>query len=86
MREGKVEETRYPRNPLDVLAQQIVAMVAVEPWDVDEVFAVVRCAAPFADLGRALFESTLDMLAGRYVSDDFAELRPRVTWDRIRIG
>lgn len=83
MHRGQIEATRYPRNPLDVLAQQIVAAVAVEPWDVEELFATVRCAAPYASLSRAAFEGVLDMLSGRYPSDDFAELRPRVTWDRL---
>jgi ATP-dependent Lhr-like helicase len=83
MRDGEVEETFYPRNPLDVLAQQIVAMVAVETVGVEEMFDRVRRAAPFADLPRSAFEGVLDMLSGRYPSDDFAELRPRVTWDRV---
>jgi ATP-dependent Lhr-like helicase len=83
MHDGRVEATRYPRNPLDVLAQQIVAMVAVEPWDEIELFARIRCAAPFESLGRRAFEGVLDMLSGRYPSDEFAELRPRLTWDRI---
>jgi ATP-dependent Lhr-like helicase len=83
MHEGRVEATHYPRNPLDVLAQQIVAMVAVDPWRVDDLFATVRSAAPFSALSRQMFEGVLDMLSGRYPSDDFAELRPRVTWDRI---
>ena len=83
MHRGQVEATRYPRNPLDVLAQQVVAAVAVEPWEVDELFATVRCAAPYASLSRAAFEGVLDMLSGRYPSDDFAELRPRLTWDRL---
>jgi len=83
MREGAVEATRMPRNPLDVLAQQIVAMVGMEPWDVDALYALVRRAAPFSELSRAAFESVLDMLSGRFASDDFAQLRPRVTWDRI---
>jgi ATP-dependent Lhr-like helicase len=126
MHERQVEATRYLRNPLDVLAQQIVAIVAqppgsksVEPVSVasyplvqkrrdrmghpavqagapstqggkapgisvDEVFALVRGAAPFAALSRAAFEGVLDLLAGRYPSDEFAELRPRITWDRER--
>ncbi|HEY8042143.1 MAG TPA: DEAD/DEAH box helicase [Polyangiaceae bacterium] len=79
---GEVEETFYPRNPLDVLAQQIVAMTSIETLGVDDLFDRVRRAAPFADLPRAAFEGVLDMLSGRYPSDDFAELRPRVTWDR----
>ncbi len=84
MHEGKVESIRYPRNPLDVLSQQIVAMVALEEWKVEELFALVRRAAPYAGLSRAVFESVLDMLAGRYPSDEFAELRPRITWDRVQ--
>jgi ATP-dependent Lhr-like helicase len=84
MHEGQVESTRYPRNPLDVLAQQIVAMVAMDDWPADELFAVIRRAAPFADLNRRTFEGLLDMLSGRYPSDEFAELRPRLTWDRVR--
>jgi ATP-dependent Lhr-like helicase len=83
MHDGQVESTRYPRNPLDVLAQHIVAMAGLETWDVDELFAAVRRAAPFADLSRHIFEGVLDMLSGRYPSDEFAELRPRVTWDRV---
>src|SRR2546421_7933865 len=84
MHDGAVEATRYPRNPLDIVAQQIVAMVSMDDWDIDELFATVRRAAPYAELGRAAFEGILDMLSGRYPSDEFAELRPRVTWDRAR--
>ncbi len=83
MMRGEVEETFYPRNPLDVLAQQIVAMVAMGPMAVDEVLATVRGAAPFMELARTPFEKVLDLLAGRYPSDEFAELRPRLTWDRL---
>ncbi len=83
MHDGAVEATRYPRNPLDVAAQQIVAMTAMDQWDVDELFATIRSAAPWADLSRTVFEGVLDMLSGRYPSDEFAELRPRVTWDRL---
>jgi len=83
MTEGSVEATRHPRNPLDVLAQQIVAMTSVEPWGVDALYAAVRAAAPFAELSRTVFENVLDLLSGRFASDDFAELRPRVTWDRV---
>ena len=83
MYEGKVESVRYPRNPLDVLAQQMVAAVAVEDWAVDDLFRLVRSAAPFAALTRSTFDGVLDMLSGRYPSDEFAELRPRITWDRI---
>jgi ATP-dependent Lhr-like helicase len=82
MRDGQIEEARYPRNPLDVLAQQVVAMTAVDTWPVDELGALVRRAAPFATLPASAFEAVLDMLAGRYPSDAFAELRPRVVWDR----
>ncbi len=84
MHDGQVESTRYPRNPLDVLAQQIVAMAGLQTWEVDELFAAVRRAAPFTDLSRHIFDGVLDMLSGRYPSDEFAELRPRVTWDRGR--
>ena len=80
---GLVEETFYPRNPLDVLAQQIVAIASIELLKVDALFDLVRGAAPFADLPRGSFEGVLDMLSGRYPSDEFAELRPRLTWDRI---
>ncbi len=112
---GEVEETYYPRNPLDVLAQQIVAIAAVgiaPPRDarsavakrarqpkrsaaetegslspevsVEELFRLVRRAAPFAELPRASFDGVLDMLAGRYPSDEFADLRARITWDRVK--
>ena len=79
---GKVESVHYPRNPLDVLAQQIVAMVAMDPWNAGALFTLVRQAAPYAALTRGVFDSVLDMLSGRYPSDEFAELRPRITWDR----
>lgn len=82
MRDGHVEATRYPRNPLDVLAQQLVAMVAMDPWSAHDLFDAVRGAAPYAQLARSTFDGVLDMLSGRYPSDDFAELRPRLTWDR----
>jgi ATP-dependent Lhr-like helicase len=122
MHEGHIESTRFPRNPLDVLAQQIVAIVAHPPsaavpprpkkpsapcldfetWEnktpadsfstetpkpevsVDALFNLVRRAAPFGGLTRVAFEGVLDLLSGRYPSDEFAELRPRLTWDRIR--
>ena len=83
MHEGRIESIRYPRNPLDVLAQQIVAAVSMDAWNVDALFTSVRQAAPFADLSRAVFDGVLDMLSGRYPSDDFADLRPRLTWDRL---
>jgi ATP-dependent helicase Lhr and Lhr-like helicase len=105
MHEGHVESTRFLRNPLDVLAQQMVAVIAHPPLGVadaerrtkhasDEeespgisygaLFALVRGAAPFAGLSQGVFDGVLDMLAGRYPSDEFAELRPRITWDRTR--
>jgi len=83
MRDGRIEALRYPRNPLDVLAQQIIAMVGMDEWPVDELETLVRRAAPFATLPRSVLEATLDMLAGRYPSDEFGELRPRLVWDRV---
>ncbi|MGC3954956.1 MAG: DEAD/DEAH box helicase [Propionicimonas sp.] len=82
MRAGAIEALRIPANPLDVLAQQIVAMVALDAWTVADLEALVRRAAPFTGLTRAVLESVLDMLSGRYPSDEFAELRPRLVWDR----
>ncbi|WP_158945033.1 DEAD/DEAH box helicase [Granulicella sp. S190] len=105
MHEGHVEATRFLRNPLDVLAQQMVAVIAHPPLNVADaerrtkhkteeeespglsyaaLFGLVRGAAPFATLSQSVFDGVLDMLAGRYPSDEFAELRPRVTWDRTR--
>src|SRR5580658_7566354 len=111
MHEGAIESTRFPRNPLDVLAQQIVAIVAHPPSaakparlkkprrilpgaglpaepkpevSVDALYDLVRRAAPFGGLSRSSFEGVLDLLSGRYPSDEFAELRPRLTWDRVR--
>ena len=82
MRGGEIEETRIPRNPLDVLAQQIVAIVAEEEIEVAALHELVRSAYPFSDLSLQQLENVLDMLAGRYPSDEFAELRPRIVWDR----
>ena len=82
MREGLIEETVIPRNPLDVLAQHIVSMVADDEWTVDEIFEVVTETEPFSDLGREQLENVLDMLDGRYPSERFAELRPRIVWER----
>src|SRR3989440_364310 len=82
MQEGAIEETQIPRNPLDVLAQQIVAICAQEEIEVSELHRLVRGAYPFADLSRPQLENVLDMLAGRYPPDEFAELRPRIVWDR----
>jgi ATP-dependent Lhr-like helicase len=105
MHEGHVESTRFLRNPLDVLAQQMVAAIAHPPLGVADaerrsgrkseeeenpgisyaaLFGLMRGAAPFAGLSQGVFDGVLDMLAGRYPSDEFAELRPRVTWDRTR--
>ncbi|MEV0809543.1 ATP-dependent helicase [Micromonospora sp. NPDC050200] len=82
MAEGAIEELHHPRNPLDVLAQQVVAMVALEPWRVGDLAVVVRRAAPFAELPDSALHAVLDMLSGRYPSTAFAELRPRLVWDR----
>jgi ATP-dependent Lhr-like helicase len=82
MREGLIEETKIPTNPLDVLAQQVVAISADSEISVDDLHTLVRRAYPFKDLSRAQLENVLDMLAGRYPSDEFAELRPRIVWDR----
>ena len=83
MREGAIESLRVPTNPLDVLAQQVVAACALDAWDVDELFALVRRSAAFTSLPRSAYDATLDLLAGRYPSDEFAELRPRLVWDRV---
>ncbi|MEV4715835.1 DEAD/DEAH box helicase [Micromonospora noduli] len=82
MTDGAIEELHYPRNPLDVLAQQIVAMVALEPWALGDLAVLVRRAAPFAELPDSALHAVLDMLSGRYPSTAFAELRPRLVWDR----
>jgi ATP-dependent Lhr-like helicase len=83
MQNGGIEALRLPRNPLDVLAQQVVAMLAMEPWTVDDIAALVRRTASFASLPDSALHAVLDMLAGRYPSDEFAELRPRIVWDRV---
>ncbi|MGY2873755.1 ATP-dependent helicase Lhr and Lhr-like helicase [Marmoricola sp. URHA0025 HA25] len=83
MRSGGIEALRVPTNPLDVLAQQVVAMTALDTWSVDDVFDLARRTASFATLPRSAYEATLDLLAGRYPSDEFAELRPRIVWDRV---
>ncbi|MDY0913359.1 ATP-dependent helicase [Rathayibacter festucae] len=82
MRAGLIEAIMVPANPLDILAQQTVAATALESLDVDEWFDTVRRSAPFVALPRSAYEATLDLLSGRYPSDQFAELRPRVVWDR----
>ncbi|MFN2616643.1 MAG: DEAD/DEAH box helicase [Thermoleophilaceae bacterium] len=84
MREGDIEPTVVPRNPLDVLAQQVVAMAATgDEWKAQELHELVRRAYPYAELSRELLDSVLDMLDGRYPSEEFAELRPRIVWDRL---
>src|SRR5215218_4803441 len=82
MREAEIEETVIPQNPLDVLAQHLVSIAALDEWDVDEVERLVTATQPFHDLSREQLENVLDMLDGRYPSDRFAELRPRIVWDR----
>ena len=84
MREGAIEETVIPQNPLDVLAQHLVSMAALDEWEIDEVERVVTATEPFSELSREQLENVLDMLDGRYPSDRFAELRPRIVWDRTR--
>ncbi len=110
MHEGHIESTRFPRNPLDVLAQQLVAIIAHPPAragvkgqgpgikgrrsdtansappevSIDMLYELIRHAAPFGALSRPAFEGVLDLLSGRYPSDEFAELRPRLIWDRVR--
>src|ERR1700761_4675645 len=83
MREGEIEETTIPQNPLDVLAQHLVSMAALDEWKVDEMEQVVVATESFHDLSREQLENVLDMLDGRYPSDRFAELRPRIVWDRL---
>ncbi len=83
MRAGLIESTRYPRNPLDVLAQQIVATVAMDEWSVEALGAMVRRAAPYAEMSDEVLHAVLDLLAGRYPSEEFNELRPRLVWDRL---
>src|SRR5215813_10593404 len=80
---GEIETTVVPANPLDVVAQHVVAMAAMDEWRVDDLAALLRRAHPFRDLGRRSLEAVLDMLSGRYPSEEFAELRPRIVWDRV---
>ncbi len=84
MHDGDIEATRYPRNPLDVLAQIVVAMAAMDEWEVDALAALVRRAAPFTELTDEVLYAVLDLLSGRYPSDEFSELRPRIVWDRVQ--
>lgn len=83
MKDGLIEHTRVPANPLDVLAQQIVAACALDEWSASELFDLCRGAANFSGLSRELFDNTLDLLAGRYPAEEFSELRPRIVWDRL---
>ncbi|GAB3487467.1 DEAD/DEAH box helicase family protein [Flexivirga lutea] len=83
MKAGMIESLAVPNNPVDVLAQQIVAMCALDDWSVEDLEQLAHRTASFASLPRSILESVLDMLAGRYPSEDFAELRPRIVWDRI---
>ncbi len=82
MRRGLIEELEVPQNPLDVLAQHVVAAVSMDDWPVDELLALARRAMPFSTLPQSGFDAVLDLLSGRYPSDEFAELRPRLVWDR----
>ncbi len=85
MRDGDIESTVVPRNPLDVLAQHVVAMTAGgDEWRAGELHELVRKAYPFGELSRELFDQVLDMLDGRYPSEEFSELRPRIVWDRVQ--
>ncbi|WP_248581305.1 ATP-dependent helicase [Nocardioides sp. InS609-2] len=83
MRSGAIESLRVPTNPLDVLAQQIVAMTAMDAWGVDDLFELAVRSAAFTHLPRSAYDAVLDLLSGRYPSDEFAELRPRIVWDRV---
>jgi ATP-dependent Lhr-like helicase len=83
MHQGLIEETHYPRNPLDVLAQQIVAMSAMDDWDIDELARVIRRSANFADLSDEVLGNVLDLLSGTYPSEEFSDLRPRIVYDRV---
>jgi ATP-dependent helicase Lhr and Lhr-like helicase len=83
MMAGQIEATVVPGNPLDVVAQQVVAMAAMDEWRVDDMAALIRRAHPFRELGRRSLDAVLDMLSGRYPSEEFAELRPRIVWDRM---
>jgi ATP-dependent helicase Lhr and Lhr-like helicase len=84
MRGGEIEETVIPRNPLDVLAQHLVSMAATDEWEIDDIERLVTSAEPFSELSREQLENVLDMLDGRYPSERFAELRPRLAWNRAQ--
>ncbi len=83
MQHGQIERTSYPRNPIDVLSQHIVAMCALDDWSLDDLAAVVRGAANFAEMSDEVLDGVLDLLAGRYPAEEFSELRPRIVWDRV---
>ena len=83
MHQGLIEETYFPRNPLDVLAQQIVAMCAMDDWSVEDLAAIVRRSANFGELSDEVLNNILDLLSGTYPSEEFSELRPRIVWDRV---
>jgi ATP-dependent Lhr-like helicase len=83
MAAGRVEAIQVPRNCLDILAQQLVALVATDPWKPADLYALVRRAYPFCDLSPELFERVLEMITGRYPDQAFRDLRPRVSWDRV---
>ena len=80
---GEVEHTHYLRNPIDVAAQQIVAMCAMDDWPVERLSAVLRRCAGFAELSDEVLHSVLELLSGTYPAEEFSELRPRVVWDRV---
>ncbi|MEY5145501.1 MAG: hypothetical protein RL745_870, partial [Actinomycetota bacterium] len=82
MQAGLIEELRIPRNPLDVLSQHIVAMVAIRDWLVEDLFELVKTCAPFSDLPRSSYDAVLDLLSGRYAHEEFASLRPQIVWER----
>ncbi len=82
MRDGAIEPLTPPQHPLDVLAQQVVAMVAMDDWAVDDLLALLRRAYPYRELPTSAYDAVVDMLSGRYPSDAFAQLRPRILWDR----
>src|SRR3954470_1363383 len=83
MRTGAIESLSVPTNPLDVLAQQVVAATAMDAWQVDDLYDLMKRTAGFAQLPRSAYDAVLDLLSGRYPSDEFAELRPRIVWDRV---
>lgn len=86
MREGAIEALHIPDNPLDVLAQQVIAIVAMDDWQVESLYALIRRCAPFRNLSEPVWRAVLDMLAGRYPGEEFAEFRPRLVWDRQTDG